>query len=83
MDIIIEGDFNFGNMVAKSKAMQDIFQMAEKVARYKTTVLILGDSGQMIFEPDSLLLLEITTTSPEFAGSDFVQAGACGGERSI
>ncbi len=42
---IIEGDYNFGDMVAKSKAMQDIFQMAEKVAQYKTTVLILGDSG--------------------------------------
>lgn len=42
---IIEGDFNFGNMVAKSKAMRDIFQLAEKVAPYKTTVLILGDSG--------------------------------------
>ena len=42
---IIEGDFNFGNMVAKSKAMRDIFLLAEKVAPYKTTVLILGDSG--------------------------------------
>ena len=42
---IIEGDFNFGNMVAKSKAMRDIFQLAEKAAQYKTTVLILGDSG--------------------------------------
>lgn len=42
---IIEGDFNFGNMVAKSKAMRDIFQLAEKVAQYKTTVLILGGSG--------------------------------------
>ena len=41
----IEGDFNFGDMVAKSKAMLDIFQMAEKAAQYKTTVLILGDSG--------------------------------------
>ena len=42
---IIEGDFNFGNMVAKSKVMRDIFQLAEKVAQYKTTVLILGGSG--------------------------------------
>jgi two-component system response regulator AtoC len=42
---IIEGDYNFGKMVAKSKAMQDIFQLAEKAARYQTTVLILGDSG--------------------------------------
>ena len=42
---IFEGDFNFGSMVAKSKAMRDIFQLAEKAAQYKTTVLILGDSG--------------------------------------
>jgi two-component system response regulator AtoC len=41
----IEGDYNFGHMVAKSKAMRDIFQLAEKAAQYNTTVLILGDSG--------------------------------------
>jgi two-component system response regulator AtoC len=41
----IEGDYNIGNMVAKSKVMRDIFQLAEKVAQYKTTVLIFGDSG--------------------------------------
>jgi two-component system response regulator AtoC len=41
----IEGDYNFGNMVAKSKVMRDIFELAEKAARYKTTVLILGGSG--------------------------------------
>jgi two-component system response regulator AtoC len=32
-------------MVAKSKVMRDIFQLAEKAAQYKTTVLIFGDSG--------------------------------------
>jgi len=41
----IEGHYNFGNMVAKSKVMRDIFQLAEKAAQYKTTVLILGGSG--------------------------------------
>ncbi len=41
----IEDSYNFGNMVAKSKAMQSVFQLAAKAARYKTTVLILGDSG--------------------------------------
>lgn len=41
----IEGDYTFGNMMAKCKAMQDIFQLTEKVAQYKTTVLIIGDSG--------------------------------------
>ena len=41
----IEGHYNFGNMVAKSKVMRDIFQLVEKAAQYKTTVLILGGSG--------------------------------------
>ena len=41
----IEDSYNFGNMVAKSKAMQSVFQLATKAARYKITVLILGDSG--------------------------------------
>ena len=41
----IEGDFNFGKMVAKSRAMQSVFQLSKKAAQYKTTVLILGDSG--------------------------------------
>ena len=41
----IEGDYNFGKMVAKSKAMQSVFHLANKAAQYKTTVLILGDSG--------------------------------------
>lgn len=40
-----EGDYKFHNMVTRSKAMQSLFQMADKVAQYKTTVLILGDSG--------------------------------------
>ena len=41
----IEGDYKFHNMVTRSKAMQSLFQMANKTAQYKTTVLILGDSG--------------------------------------
>jgi two-component system response regulator AtoC len=41
----IEGEYSFGKMVAKSKAMQSVFQLANKAAQYKTTVLILGDSG--------------------------------------
>ena len=41
----IEGNYNFGSLVAKSEAMQSMFQIAAKAARYKTTVLILGGSG--------------------------------------
>lgn len=41
----IEGNYDFGNLVAKSEAMQSMFQIAAKAAQYKTTVLILGDSG--------------------------------------
>lgn len=41
----IQENYHFGNMVAKSKAMNDVFKLAEKVAQYNTTVLIYGDSG--------------------------------------
>lgn len=41
----IEERSTFGNMVAKSKVMREMFQFAEKVARFDTTVLITGESG--------------------------------------
>jgi len=41
----IEGEYRFGRLVAKSKAMESVFRLAEKAAQYKTTVMILGESG--------------------------------------
>jgi two-component system response regulator AtoC len=41
----IEGSYNFGSLVAKSEPMQSMFRIAAKAAQYKTTVLLLGDSG--------------------------------------
>ena len=41
----IQENYSFGNMVAKSNAMLDVFKLAEKVAQYNTTVLIYGNSG--------------------------------------
>ena len=41
----IEGNYNFGNLLAKSEAMQSTLRIAAKAAQYKTTVLILGASG--------------------------------------
>jgi two-component system response regulator AtoC len=41
----ISRSHRFGNMVGKSKVMQAVFELAEKVARYSTTVLITGESG--------------------------------------
>jgi len=35
----------FGRMVGKSKPMKAVFELAEKVARYNTTVMINGESG--------------------------------------
>ena len=35
----------FGNMIGKSETMQAVFELAEKVAQYDTTVLITGESG--------------------------------------
>ena len=41
----IEQRARFGNMVSRSKAMQAVFRLAEKVARFDTTVLVTGESG--------------------------------------
>jgi two-component system response regulator AtoC len=41
----IEENYQFGNMIAKSRAMKDVFKLAEKAAHYNTTVLITGESG--------------------------------------
>lgn len=35
----------FGNMIGKSRAMKAVLSLAEKVAKYDTTVLITGQSG--------------------------------------
>ncbi len=39
------GEQTFGRLVARSKAMQDVFAIAAKVAPHTTTVLITGESG--------------------------------------
>ncbi len=41
----IEKQYDFGEMVAKSSAMRNVFELATKVARFNTTVLITGESG--------------------------------------
>lgn len=41
----IENDYGFGRLVARSAEMAAVFQLAQKAARYSTTVLILGESG--------------------------------------
>jgi two-component system response regulator AtoC len=41
----IEEDYRVGNMIGKSRPMQNVFKMVEKVAQYNTTVLISGESG--------------------------------------
>ena len=42
---IIQADNRFDRMVGQSKAMQAVFELAQKVARHNTTVLITGESG--------------------------------------
>ncbi len=37
--------YHFGNIVARSKPMHEVFEVLRKVAGYKTTVLITGESG--------------------------------------
>ena len=41
----IRENYSFYNMVGKSKVMQSVFGMAEKVAGYDSTVLVTGESG--------------------------------------
>jgi two-component system, NtrC family, response regulator len=41
----VESRYNFGNLVGKSKPMQDVFDMIRKVAPATATVLIEGASG--------------------------------------
>ena len=41
----IEHRYSFGNIVARSEAMAHVFELVEKVADHKTTVLITGESG--------------------------------------
>jgi two-component system response regulator AtoC len=41
----IGGSLSFGSMVGRSPAMQAVFSMALKVARFSSTVLITGESG--------------------------------------
>ena len=40
-----EKDFQFGSLVASSRVMSAVFELARKAARYATTVLVLGESG--------------------------------------
>jgi len=42
---IIQADNRFDRMVGQSKAMQAVFELAKKVARHNTIVLITGESG--------------------------------------
>ena len=38
-------EFGFAGIIARSKAMHDVFRTVRKVAEYKTTVLLTGESG--------------------------------------
>ena len=41
----IQNKYSFGSIVARSEAMAKVFDLVEKVAEHKTTVLITGESG--------------------------------------
>ncbi|MBU0674748.1 MAG: sigma-54 dependent transcriptional regulator [Proteobacteria bacterium] len=41
----LETEVSFGAMVGSSRPMKDVFSLANKVAKYSTTVLITGESG--------------------------------------
>jgi two-component system, NtrC family, response regulator AtoC len=41
----MEKKYSFGNIIARSEAMAAVFELVERVASHKTTVLITGESG--------------------------------------
>jgi len=41
----VEGSFSFKQVITKSAAVKEIFQTIQKVADYKTTILLEGESG--------------------------------------
>ncbi len=41
----VERKYRFENIIGKSSQMQEIFRKIEKIANYRTTVLITGESG--------------------------------------
>lgn len=41
----IEKQYDFGEMLAKSPSMRQVFELSSKVARFNTTVLVTGESG--------------------------------------
>lgn len=41
----IDKSFNFGNIIGKSRAMENIFKVVRQIADSKSTVLIMGESG--------------------------------------
>ena len=42
---VVQSQYSFGNIIGKSKAMQDIFETIRKIAPANASVLIEGDSG--------------------------------------
>ena len=63
----IIGNFKFGNMVSRSKNMQDLFKILEQVAESDSTVLIEGETGT----GKELLARAIHNASPR-KGNQFV-----------
>src|SRR6266850_68550 len=41
----VEGQFRFGNVIGKSKKMQDLFELIESVAASEANILIQGENG--------------------------------------
>ena len=41
----VRKEYSFSNIIAKSESMMKLFRIIEKIANYKTTVLISGESG--------------------------------------
>jgi two-component system, NtrC family, response regulator AtoC len=52
-------EYSFASMVSRNRRMQEIFSLIKKVCDFKTTVLILGESGTGKAIPENLLESEL------------------------
>jgi two-component system response regulator AtoC len=60
----IDRKYSFANIIARSEAMANVFDLVRKVSDHKTTVLITGESGT----GKELIAKAIQTSSPRASG---------------
>jgi two-component system response regulator AtoC len=76
---VMEQNCHFGEMVGKSKSMQEVYRVAKKVAEFETTVLITGESGT----GKELVARGIHLHSPSRSKNDLIPVNCAGIPESL